>query len=81
MMLLLGQRAEGCERARPSMDRRAWDAMRARHRGVAERALPQREALDALLEDPDMLVRFVSSPSSWCHAEGRVPGALARGRR
>ena len=73
MMLLLGQRAEGSEHAKPSMDRATWDALSARHRGVAARALPQREALEALLAAPDMLRRFVESPSSWLHAERFQP--------
>jgi len=77
MMLLLGQRAPGSERARPAMDRAAWDVMAARHRAVAARALPHREALEALLAHPEMLARFVSAPSSWCHAEGRLPAPLA----
>jgi hypothetical protein len=69
MMLLLGQGVEGSEHARATMDRAAWDAMSTRHRVVANRALPQREALEALLVDPSMLTRFVESPSSWIHVE------------
>ncbi len=78
MMLLLGQRVEGSEHARPSMRREDWDATVARHRGVAGRALPQREALAALHADPAMLLAFSGSPSSWMHAEGRHPATLAR---
>jgi tryptophan halogenase len=80
MMLLLGQGAEGSEHARPSMDREAWDAHLARLRGVAGRALPQREALSALVDSPDMLAQFVASPRSWCHAEHGFASARARGR-
>jgi tryptophan halogenase len=78
MMLLLGQAAEGSERARPSMARADWDALVARNRAVARRALPQREALEALLADPAKLVQFVESPSSWLHAEGQHAATLAR---
>jgi tryptophan halogenase len=79
MMLLLGQHAPGADHARPSMDRAAWDATVARHRGVAARALPHRETLQALLAQPTMLRQFGESPASWCHAEGQVPaGAAAR---
>jgi tryptophan halogenase len=69
MMLLLGQAVEGSEHARATMDRAAWDAMSTRHRGVAGRALPHRESLEALVADPSMLVRFVESPSSWIQLE------------
>jgi tryptophan halogenase len=69
MMLLLGQAADGAERVRTTMDRATWKAMVTRHRGVARRALGQREALEALQADPSMLVRFVESPSSWIHGE------------
>lgn len=77
MMLLLGQHAPGSEHARASMDRAAWDATVARHRGVAARALPHREALGALLAQPTMLRQFVESKSSWCRAEGELPAELA----
>jgi tryptophan halogenase len=80
MMLLLGQCAEGSEHVRPSMDRAAWDAMVARSRAVAGRALPQRQALEALLAEPTMLQHFVKSPASWLHAEGRQVAMLARNR-
>jgi tryptophan halogenase len=69
MMLLLGQRADGSEHARPSMSRNAWDALLARHRGVAARALPHLETLRALTTSPDMLTRLVDSPGSWLTAE------------
>jgi tryptophan halogenase len=80
MMMLLGQRAAGSEHARASMDRSAWDRMQARHRGVAARALPHREAIAALMENPDMLSGFVQSPSSWCRTEARPPAPLAAWR-
>jgi tryptophan halogenase len=70
MMLLLGQCVDGSEHARPSMSRADWDASVARNRAVAHRALAQREAIEALLADPAMLVQLVASPSSWLHAEG-----------
>ncbi len=79
MMLLLGQRAAGHEHARPSIERGAWDAMLLRHRGLAARALPHREALDVLHANPAMLVDFATSASSWCRSERQLPSALARG--
>ena len=75
MMLLLGQQAQGSEQARPSMSRANWDTMLGRHRGVAARALPHREALEALATNPLMLRDAVQSPGSWCHAEGKLLGA------
>lgn len=68
-MLLLGQRAAGAQQTRPTMDRAAWHAMSARHRAVAARALPQRDALQALVAQPKMLRGFVDSKASWCWAE------------
>jgi tryptophan 7-halogenase len=80
MMMLLGQAAPGSARARTSTDRATWDASLARDRAVVARALPHREALAALHADPAMLVQLVQAGSSWMHAEGREPAALARGR-
>jgi hypothetical protein len=67
--MLLGQRAEGSERARAIMDRAAWGALLARCRSVAARALSHGEALEALLARPEMLEQFVASPRSWCNSE------------
>jgi tryptophan 7-halogenase len=75
MMILLGQRAEGSEHARASMDRGTWGALLARYHGVAARALPHGEALQALLASPSMLAQFVASPRSWCNAERRLPSS------
>jgi tryptophan halogenase len=69
MTLLLGQAVQGSERTRATMEREAWISLSARHRGVASRALPHRDALDALRADPRMLTRFVESPSSWIRTE------------
>jgi tryptophan 7-halogenase len=74
MMLLLGQRVDGSEHARPSMTRPEWDAMLGRHRGVAARALAHLEALEVLAANPRMLREVVSSPGSWCHREGQILG-------
>jgi tryptophan halogenase len=69
MMMLLGQRADGAERTRAPLDRAAWSALRARHAGVAARALPHADALRALAEHPEMLAAFVESRGSWCRAD------------
>lgn len=80
MMMLLGQRADGSERARGTMDRDTWNRMTARHESVAARALPQAAGLDALHSAPEMLEAFVASPSSWCEREGQLVAELTRTR-
>ncbi|MGH7440459.1 MAG: tryptophan 7-halogenase, partial [Polyangiaceae bacterium] len=71
-MLLLGQRAPGARNTRPTMDRAAWQAMSAKHRAVADRALSQGDALQALAAQPEMLRAFVESKGSWCSSERPV---------
>jgi tryptophan halogenase len=78
MMLLLGQRAPGSEHAHATIERAAWEAATAHRSAIAARALPHREALDALRAHPAMLRDFVESPASWGHAEGRHPASLVR---
>jgi tryptophan halogenase len=70
MMLLLGQRAPGAELVRAELGRAEWDAQLARRRGVVARALPHRDALEALGRNPRMLRELISSRASWLHAEG-----------
>lgn len=78
MMLLLGQHAPGSERARASIDSETWAVLSRRDRNIAARALPHREALEALLADPEMLRGFATARRSWCQAEGALPNALIR---
>jgi tryptophan halogenase len=76
MMMLLGQHAPGCERASASKPRVEWDRELARQRALSARALPHREALDALAAHPHLLAQFVSSPTSWCHGEAELLATL-----
>jgi tryptophan halogenase len=79
MMMLLGQRLEGCELARSTASRDEWEALVARNENVVRHALAQREALEILDAQPEMLRDFVRAPSSWVHREGTIPALLARG--
>ena len=66
MLLLLGQHVGGPIQARGNVTRPEWDERVAKLRALADRALPQREALAILGRDPALLSDFASAPSSWC---------------
>ncbi|MBK9265327.1 MAG: tryptophan 7-halogenase [Polyangiaceae bacterium] len=68
MMMLLGQRVP-CPEPVVTMSREAWQLQLAKYRGLVQRALPQDEALRALREHPEMLVRLTRAPGSWCASD------------
>lgn len=80
MTLLLGQRADGSDRARGSTARSTWEEMSSRHEAVVARALTQSEGLEVLRSHPEMLERFVADPSSWCGREGDMAAQLVLAR-
>ena len=68
MMMLLGQRVDGPKLV-PSITSAAWEARVASQRAMVARALPQRDALEALTADSSMLQALTRVRSSWCRAD------------
>lgn len=81
MVLLLGQKVDAPVRPRASVTREEWEERVAKQRRLVARALPHRDALQALVDDPVMLDRFTSSPSSWCCGDAERVHVLPRGSR
>jgi tryptophan halogenase len=68
MMQLLGQHVP-CPEPVVTRSKESWQAQLAKFRGLVQRALPQKEALQALRDNPEMLRRFTDGPGSWCRGE------------
>lgn len=68
MMLLLGQKAP-CPTPIVTTSVEAWQTRVEKFRAVVKRALPQAEALRALRENPELLLRFSRGSGSWCVRE------------
>lgn len=64
--MLLGQGVSADLPPRPSMSQARWSRRASEHRRVAAWALPQREALEVLRSNPQLLSDFASSSRSWC---------------
>lgn len=79
MMMLLGQQVDGPVAA-PSVTPAAWAARVASQRAMVARALPQREALDALKKDPSMLRALTAMRTSWCRADAERARVSSRTR-
>jgi len=68
-MLLLGQGIAPRGPMKTAVDATAWRERTEKQRRVARRGLEQREALQALRENPEMLRALATSPTSWCRGE------------
>lgn len=69
MTVLLGQRVDADFPTHGAFTPQGWAERVAKDRRVLSHALPHREVLALLDEQPAMLRRFVDHPSSWCGAD------------
>lgn len=79
MILLRGQKVDAPMRP-PTVTRGAWEKRLAMQRELAQRALPQAEALALLRERPELLAEFATSPASWCTGRAETVSVSPRGR-
>lgn len=79
MILLLGQHVATENPPLGRLPPGAWQERVENLRTLQRRALPQKEALDLLQSDPELLKAFAQSPNSWvCGQAERVDQKLAR---
>jgi tryptophan 7-halogenase len=72
MPLLLGQEVPAPP-GQPGFTRPEWASRVADCRRTARYALPQREALEILQQQPDLLRELVEDPRSWCRRPEELP--------